>query len=473
VQTQVRTAEAHSSPLCDPGDGLVPGQLAGPWQIERELGRGGMGTVYAVTHTEIGKTAALKVVHRKVTSPSDRMMVEAKVVNRVGHPNIVDIFEVGHLPDGRPYLVMEKLEGQPLSHRADDGKLLPDQVIAILLQVCDALIAAHAAGIVHRDLKLDNVFLVDNPDDLTTPRVKLLDWGIAKVIDSVAGQSPACTVDGQLVGTPQYLAPEQARGGQVSPKTDVYSLGVMAYELFLEQLPFEAETAAEIMTMHLRAIPPPCSDMWPDIPPRLEELIHEMLAKSPAHRPTMLEVAHRLEAIRGDLNLRRSAPIAAPPVASVELAESPVRPEWQPARRWQWAVGAAALAAIGCLFLISHTSDTAAATSEVADELFAAPESLRPAQGDVRLSIPPPPEPLPPPAPPVVDPELLVPALVDAVGLPVESPDVGAAPIVVKQPAPRARPVVRAQANRAAKLAPVVPRRNAKLDPDGTFDPYR
>jgi hypothetical protein len=136
-------------------------------------------------------------------------------------------------------------------------------------------------------------------------------------------------------------------------------------------------------------------------------------------------------------------------------------------------VGAAALAAIGCLFLVSHASDTAAATTETADELFAAPESLRPALGDT-LSIPPPPAPLPPPSAPVVDPELLVPALADAVGLSGsdESP-VSAAPIVIKQPAPRSRPVVRAQANRAAKLAPVVPRRNAKLDPDGTFDPYR
>ena len=257
-------------------DLLMPGAMAGPWRVERELGRGGMGAVYAVVHDEIGKRAALKVVHRKLMPGfnSDRMLLEARVVNQVGHPNIVDIFETGHLADGRPYIVMERLSGQPLSVRADEGKLLPDQVIAILLQICDALIAAHAAGIVHRDLKLDNVFLSDNPDDPSTPRVKLLDWGIAKVIHHEVKH----TIEGQLMGTPQYLSPEQARGQAVSPETDVYSLGVMAYELFLEQLPFEAETAAEVMAMHLRTPPPPPSELWPDIPPRLQDLLLAMLA---------------------------------------------------------------------------------------------------------------------------------------------------------------------------------------------------
>ncbi|HLL23739.1 MAG TPA: serine/threonine-protein kinase, partial [Kofleriaceae bacterium] len=207
---------------------------------------------------------ALKIVHSRLTSTfnPDRMLLEAKVVNQVGHPNIVDIFETGKLADNRPYIVMERLEGQPLAYRAEEAKILPDEVIAILLQVCDALIAAHAAGVVHRDLKLDNVFLVDNSDDPATPKVKVLDWGIAKVIN----QTIRHTVEGQLVGTPQYLSPEQARGHAVTPQTDVYSLGVMAYELFLEQLPFEAETSAEIMAMHLRATPPAPSELWPDIP---------------------------------------------------------------------------------------------------------------------------------------------------------------------------------------------------------------
>ncbi|HMG56892.1 MAG TPA: protein kinase, partial [Kofleriaceae bacterium] len=151
----VSTAGSGVPAAPEGGDALPPGAKAGPWLVERELGRGGMGAVYAVVHEEIGKRAALKVVHRRLMPGfnCDRMLLEAKVVNQVGHPNIVDIFETGTLADGRPYIVMERLCGQSLAVRADEGKLLPDFVIAILLQVCDALIAAHAAGIVHRDLK--------------------------------------------------------------------------------------------------------------------------------------------------------------------------------------------------------------------------------------------------------------------------------------------------------------------------------
>ncbi|MEO7731187.1 MAG: serine/threonine-protein kinase, partial [Kofleriaceae bacterium] len=180
MKTMVSTAGGLAG-AAEYSDVLAPGSKAGPWLVERELGRGGMGAVYAVVHEEIGKRAALKVVHQRLLVPgfnSDRMLLEAKVVNQVGHPNIVDIFETGKLADGRPYIVMERLEGTSLSFRADEGKVLPDLVIAILLQICDALVAAHAAGVVHRDLKLDNVFLVANPDDPTTPKVKLLDWGI-------------------------------------------------------------------------------------------------------------------------------------------------------------------------------------------------------------------------------------------------------------------------------------------------------
>ena len=293
----VSTAGGGLGPTCP--DELGPGAQAGPWIVERELGRGGMGAVYAVVHESIGKRAALKIVHRRLLVPGfnpDRMLLEAKVVNQVGHPGIVDIFETGSLDDGRPYIVMERLEGRALSARADEGVLPHALALGILIQVCDALIAAHAAGIVHRDLKLDNVFLVDHPDDPTQPKVKLLDWGIAKVINTDVKH----TIDGQLVGTPQYLAPEQARGQTVSPKTDVYSLGVMAYELFTDVLPFEAETAAELMTMHLRATPQPPRELSPEIPSRLEALILAMLQKAPDARPSARAVMAELEAIRGE-----------------------------------------------------------------------------------------------------------------------------------------------------------------------------
>ena len=147
VQPPAAEAVAGEIETMEP-DALRTGAKAGPWIVERELGRGGMGAVYGVVHEEIGKRAALKVMHRRLISgtSAERILLEAKVVNQVGHPNIVDIFETGALEDGRPYIVMERLEGMPLSFRADEGKILPDQVIGILLQVCDALIAAHASA---------------------------------------------------------------------------------------------------------------------------------------------------------------------------------------------------------------------------------------------------------------------------------------------------------------------------------------
>jgi tRNA A-37 threonylcarbamoyl transferase component Bud32 len=464
MKTMVSTAGAAKPAPMEVPDGLLPGVKAGPWIVERELGRGGMGSVYAVVHEEIGKRAALKVVHARLLGPgfnADRMLLEAKVVNQVGHPNIVDIFETGTLSDGRPYIVMERLEGQPLSFRADESKILPDQVIAILLQVCDALIASHAAGVIHRDLKLDNIFLVDNPDNPSTPKVKLLDWGIAKVIDHATNRTVRHTVDGQLVGTPQYLSPEQARGAEVSPQSDVYSLGVMAYELFLEQLPFEAETSAEIMAMHLRATPPPPRDLWPDIPPQLEALILTMLAKDPNNRPSMLEVARTLEAVRAELDQRRTRAVdvvtilpprstraaSAAGLAPTEVANPPLL------RRWQYAVGVLAVVASGLLFIISRAGDSRAASAATVDQAYVRTDtSLAKELASQR-------ETAPAPQPERVD---------------IAVPDVllEAEP-VAEQPAPA--PKVHHTRSSSSRKAPTMPRRSlTKIeDPDGTIDPYR
>jgi serine/threonine-protein kinase len=463
MKTMMSTAGAAKPAPMEVPDGLLPGVKAGPWIVERELGRGGMGSVYAVVHEEIGKRAALKVVHARLLGPgfnADRMLLEAKVVNQVGHPNIVDIFETGTLPDGRPYIVMERLEGQPLSFRADESKILPDQVIAILLQVCDALIASHAAGVIHRDLKLDNVFLVDNPDNPATPKVKLLDWGIAKVIDHETNRTVRHTIDGQLVGTPQYLSPEQARGADVSPQSDVYSLGVMAYELFLEQLPFEAETSAEIMAMHLRATPPPPRELWPDIPDQLEALILTMMAKVPDNRPSMLEVAHSLEAVRSELDQRRSkaadvvtivpprqtrAPSAAG-LAPTEIAPAPLR-------RWQYAVGALALVASGLVFIVSRAGDSRAASAATVDTPYVRTDTTLAKELAAQR------EATPVPAPERVD--IAVPDVLLEEDQPIADRPT---------PSPRAKP-----RHTSSRKAPATPRRSqTKIDdPDGTIDPYR
>jgi eukaryotic-like serine/threonine-protein kinase len=482
MQTMVSTAGSAAvqplggEPACvEPNepDVLQPGDKAGPWIVERELGRGGMGAVYGVVHEEIGKRAALKVMHRRLVSGSsaERILLEAKVVNAVGHPNIVDIFETGTLADGRPYILMERLEGMPLSFRADEGKILPDQVINILLQVCDALIAAHAANIVHRDLKLDNVFLIDNADDPSSPRVKLLDWGIAKVISNDVRH----TIEGQLVGTPQYLAPEQARGAAVSPQTDVYSLGVMAYELFLEQLPFEAETSAEIMAMHLRCTPPPPSELWPDIPPTLENLLLAMLAKDMDARPTMLTVAHTLEQVRAELASRvhhettesasASGRMIATPLPPLRRASSkhdaangfsPTLPAAWPEtrRRWHVAIGALAIAASATMFLLTRSTEPANAAAPKRDAVV---ERL-PAT-DV-VSAPSPAEPSP-----SLDVRAAATDIIPAVA-PARAEPPAIKPTVLRNSAATKR-------SSSSRKVPVKPRRNLEpIDPDGTLDPY-
>ena len=473
-------------------DVLPPGAKAGPWRVERELGRGGMGAVYAVVHEDIGKRAALKVVHRRLLSPDfnlERVMFEAKVVNQVGHPNIVDIFETGSLPDGRPYIVMERLEGQPLSVRADEAKVLPDLAITVLLQVCDALIAAHAAGVIHRDLKLDNVFLCDNPEAPHAPKVKVLDWGIAKVVNHDVRH----TVEGQLVGTPQYLSPEQARGGKVTPQSDVYSLGVMAYELFLEQLPFEAETSAEIMVMHLKALPPPPRDLWPDIPEQLEALLMRMLAKNPDNRPSMLEVARELEAVRAELERRRAA-ASGTSIEVIELTPPPppprtiIRPpsaglaptlpsesaQWREptTKRWQWALGAGAVVTGLLMFLVTRGGDTQAATAATTAAPIAAPiaqphASIEPSAPtpDERISL----------STAVAANDTVAAATLATDTMPAATP--AAMPGASVEPASKNA----ARSNRPSRTlrepqrkAPVAPRRSATpIDPNGTIDPYR
>jgi hypothetical protein len=344
-------------------------------------------------------------------------------------------------------------------------------------------------GVVHRDLKLDNVFLIDNPDDPALPKVKLLDWGIAKVMSHDVRH----TIEGQLVGTPQYLSPEQARGHDVTPKTDVYSLGVMAYELFLEQLPFEAETAAEVMAMHLRVAPPPPSDLWPDIPPALQALLLAMLAKTADQRPTMLEVAHSLEAVRAELRqrcqLRRSRDSAVMPATPVDVAEpgravsspglSAIEPVWRHgSRRWQYAVGVSALIASALLFWTSRSGDRiadaatpaaleqalqttgaagsigAAGSLGAAGAIVAAPE----VPGSVEIEMP----------PDAADEAARARARrvrIEPIGTP-PSPASRAAPV---RPTPSARS---AAPRPQAHSSPAAPRRGAKVDPDGTFDAY-
>ncbi|MDQ3368784.1 MAG: serine/threonine protein kinase, partial [Myxococcota bacterium] len=307
------SALAHAQ-ASDPRDDLAPGSVAGEYEIVRKIGEGGMGSVYGARHPLIGKRAAIKVIHRGLASSADavdRFVREAQAVNQIGHPNIVDVFGFGQLPDGRPFFVMEWLQGESLKQRLERPLAL-EPALDILDDIAQALEAAHDAGVLHRDLKPDNVFLQDRKSD--RPIVKLLDFGLAKLSSGGGEHGLEHTRTGVVMGTPLYLSPEQARGIKVDLATDIYSLGAMAYEMFSGHVPFKASSAVETMAMHISHHPIPLASVQPDLPAELDELVTSMLAKDAAARPSIANVRAQLATLRspdavGRRGSRRSHPV--------------------------------------------------------------------------------------------------------------------------------------------------------------------
>ncbi|BDG02070.1 serine/threonine-protein kinase [Anaeromyxobacter oryzae] len=256
------------------------GTRVGSFEIVRLLGRGGMGTVYLGEHPAIGSKVAIKFLHESMASDAQavtRFFDEARAVNLIGHENIVAIYDLSLLPPNRHYFVMELLEGESLAARLRRGRVAPDVALDVLLQLCDALQCAHERGVVHRDLKPENVFLV--PRRGKTHFVKLLDFGIAKLRGAAGGRTQA----GLLVGTPEYMAPEQCDDAPVDARTDVYALGVIAFELATGRLPFEGRSVTQLLLAHLQKPPPRPSDLAP-VHPALETAILRALEKAPPDR---------------------------------------------------------------------------------------------------------------------------------------------------------------------------------------------
>jgi serine/threonine-protein kinase len=286
---------------------LSPGDRVGVWRVDAELGRGGMGSVYAVTHHKFGQRAALKLCHEAILGASftaETFLREARIVHLVDHPGVCDVFATGTYR-GRPYLAMERLGGETLGARLARGPLPREEGLEILLEVCDVLAAAHAAGVVHRDLKLDNVFMLDALA-AGGRRTKLLDWGVAHVVGE---PDPMCEM---IAGTITYVAPEQIRGDELGPATDVYSLAVLAYQVLLGEAPFAAPSDLDLLRLHQRAAPPPPERLWPEIPAELAATLLAMLAKDPAQRPPVTEVRRVLQATRDGLTAPARALVRAP-----------------------------------------------------------------------------------------------------------------------------------------------------------------
>ena len=290
-------------------DPPVPqGLVAGKYRLTRLLGRGGMGAVWEGTHTSLGTRVAVKFIDAEYAeSPEARSRFEneARAAAKLRSKHVVEVYDHGVSDDGRPFIVMEYLQGEPLDKRLDRvGRLPAKETAQIMLQVCRALTKAHAAGVVHRDLKPENVFLVWD-DEEGTDVVKVVDFGIAKFTDASLGASSSSTRTGSVLGTPHYMSPEQARGlRSVDYRSDLWSVAVIAYRCIVGQLPFDGEAVGDLLVKLCTAPIPVPSLFAPDIPPSFDSWLAKALNRDPAQRfISAAQLAESLAAVCG-LSLR-------------------------------------------------------------------------------------------------------------------------------------------------------------------------
>ena len=271
---------------------MIDRQL-GAYRILRELGRGGMGVVYAAEHTLIGRKAAVKVIHTALSTREEvvqRFFNEARAAATIEDPGTVQVLDFGY-EDGSAYLVMELLTGETLAARLANGaRLPPADALRIARQVAATLSRAHAANIVHRDLKPENIFMVRDDEVPGGERPKVLDFGIAKLL-----QDPNATIDtgtGEVLGTPMYMSPEQCSGARhVDHRADIYTLGCVLFRMLTGRPPFVAEGMGDLIALHLREPPTPPSDVTPGLSANVDALVLRCLEKDPAARfQTMAEV---------------------------------------------------------------------------------------------------------------------------------------------------------------------------------------
>ena len=311
------TATINSVVAAAEHDLIPPGTDITGYIVDGEIGHGGMGVVYSATHKVIGKRAAIKVLRRDMIDKADlvdRFIQEARSVNQIGHPNIVNIFAFDRLADGRPFLVMDLLVGESLRKRIKRGALDVSEATSVLDETASALAAAHDKGFIHRDLKPDNVFLV--PHDGRWPEVKLLDFGLAKLLPTASGGDvPFRTQTGVMLGTPDYMAPELVRRRpDFDHRVDIYALGVMAFESLAGERPFPAlDGSFEKLQAICETPAPEISTLVPRLPRDLAYLIDAMLLKDPNSRPSLADLRAGLKRLRAVLpSMSMSMGIAMP-----------------------------------------------------------------------------------------------------------------------------------------------------------------
>src|ERR1022692_1516221 len=271
---------------------LTPGSKLGPYEIQSPLGAGGMGEVYRARDTRLDRTVAIKILPAHLSDNPEakqRFDREARAVSSLNHPNICTLHDVGH-QEGIDYLVMEFLEGETLADRLTRGPLSPAQVLKYGIEICEGLERAHKTGVIHRDLKPSNVML-------TKSCAKLMDFGLAKAAPSIASPSSSLTMtlstpagshpltaQGTVVGTFQYMSPEQLEGNEADARSDIFALGAVLYEMATGKRAFEGKTTASVIAAVLAAEPQPISVIQPMSPPALDRVVKTCLAKDPDER---------------------------------------------------------------------------------------------------------------------------------------------------------------------------------------------
>jgi serine/threonine protein kinase len=269
------------------------------YKVERKLGQGGMGAVYLASHFTLGRQVAIKILNQQFVAKHDvvrRFFDEARASNKIKHPHIIEVFDVGVLPDRSAYLIMEFLEGSDLKSVLKKRGALPvNEIQSLFVPICEALQAAHDSGIVHRDLKPENIFICN---DQGKDFPKIVDFGIAKLSDNNL-DIQLRTRTGMVMGTPAYMSPEQASGQkQLDARADIYSLGVILYECLTGHPPFRGESVAAILIKQVTEMPEEMRNIVPEkhIPPKLNDLVQSCLQKDPKDRPqSMQEILHELK----------------------------------------------------------------------------------------------------------------------------------------------------------------------------------
>lgn len=272
--------------LQQPGDDLIGQILADKYRIEELISEGGMGAVYRATHILMDKKVAVKVLRPSLAADDTivaRFSREAKAASRIAHPHALSVTDFGESENGVVFLVMEYLDGKTLKNEIrSTGPMVLSRVVEIIRQVGSALDAAHAEGVIHRDLKSDNIMLVESNG---ADWAKVLDFGIAKITERVGSFDPGITAPNLIIGTPQYMSPEQcSQSSELDSRSDIYSLGVILYEMLIGHVPFTGESTTAIMMKHLQEAPPSVLEEREDLPASVGRVVAKALAKRPEDR---------------------------------------------------------------------------------------------------------------------------------------------------------------------------------------------